>query len=167
MCSDNGFASLLLPAQPAMKTTRQAGFVLIVTLSLMILLTVIAVGLLALSSISLRSVGQSSAASIARTNAKLAMMLALGELQVSLGPDVSVSAPASSVIKDSARPHLTGVWQRPPVSTDPGWDSWRWTPTAGGFPDYTLKKGLFKGWLVSAAKRARLFHLKALLQTKL
>ena len=120
------------------KTTRQAGFALIVTLSLMILLTVIAVGLLTLSSISLRSTSQGSAASTAQTNARLAMMLALGELQTTLGPDQSVSAPASSVIASAPRPQLTGVWQ-----------SWHWTPTVGGSPSYTDKATRFREWLVS------------------
>lgn len=53
----------------------QRGFALIVTLSLMILLTVIAVGLLTLSSISLRSTTQGEAGAIARANARLALML--------------------------------------------------------------------------------------------
>jgi Tfp pilus assembly protein PilX len=43
----------------AMDHAKKQGFALIITLSLMILLTVIAVGLLTLSSISLRSSNQS------------------------------------------------------------------------------------------------------------
>ena len=132
------------------KTPRQAGFALIVTLSLMILLTVIAVGMLTLSSISLRSSGQSSAGSTARSNARLAMMLALGDLQVSMGTDTSVSAPASAVISAPARPHLTGVWKRPLDPVD--WQKWHWTPSTSGTPDYSTKAGLFKGWLISTAK---------------
>ncbi len=132
------------------KAPWQAGFALIVTLTLMILLTVIAVGLLTLSSVSLRSVGQSSAASIARTNARLAMILALGDLQVSLGRDTSVSAPASSVMENAERPHLTGVWQQPSGSSGSDANSWHWAPTPGGSADYSAKKGLFKGWLTSS-----------------
>lgn len=126
------------------KTTRQAGFALIVTLSLMILLTVIAVGLLTLSSISLRSSGQSAAGSIARSNARLAMMLALGDLQVSMGVDKSVSAPASSVFATAQRPRLTGVWQSTAAS-----DYWHWTPAPGGTPSFSNKRDRFSRWLVS------------------
>lgn len=125
------------------KGLQQSGFALIVTLSLMILLTVIAVGLLSLSTISLRAATQASAASIAQANARLAMMLALGELQTTLGPDQSVSAPASSVIASAPRPQLTGVWQ-----------SWRWTPAVGGFPTYTSKATRFREWLVSTGTPA-------------
>ena len=116
------------------------GFALIITLSLMILLVIIAVGLLTLSSISLRTSSQGSADSIARSNARLAMMLAMGDLQKSLGPDQRVSAPASSVVPSAKRPHLTGAWS-----------SWRWKPGSGGGPTYSEKKNGFKGWLVSTS----------------
>lgn len=124
----------------------QSGFALIVTLSLMILLTVIAVGLLSLSSISLRTAGAGNAASVARSNAKLAMMLALGELQKTMGVDKSVSAPASSVFDTTEQPHLTGTWS----ATNP--DDWHWTPTPGGSPSFSSKKSNFRGWLVSSSK---------------
>jgi hypothetical protein len=126
-----------------LKIPQDKGFALIVTLSLMILLTIIAVGLLTLSTVSLRSAGQGNAISIARNNARLAMMLALGDLQKTLGPDQGVSAPAASVIKDAKRPHLLGAWQ-----------SWHWTPTPGGAPPYSDKQNLFRGWLVSSATPA-------------
>ena len=60
---------------------KSRGFALVVTLSLMILLTLIAVGLLTLSSIALRSSSEESAMATVRANARLAMMLALGDLQ--------------------------------------------------------------------------------------
>jgi len=41
-----------------LSSTKRSGFALVVTLALMILLTIIAVGLLSLSGISLRSAGQ-------------------------------------------------------------------------------------------------------------
>ena len=86
------------------------GFALIVTLSLMILLTVIAVGLLSLSSISLRSSGQGNAMATARANAKLALMLAIGELQKSAGPDKRITAPAN-LVSNTAPAGVTGVWK--------------------------------------------------------
>jgi hypothetical protein len=137
--------------KPIRSTPRSAsaksGFALVVTLSLMILLTIVAVGLLTLSSISLRASSQGSAASLARTNARLGMMLALGDLQKFMGPDQSVSAPAAAVVANAKRPNITGAWR-----------SWRWTPGSGS-PSYSEKKDGFKGWLVSAAnpKESRLF----------
>lgn len=137
---------------PPSKKPYPAGFALIVTLSLMILLTVIAVGLLTLSSISLRTNNRSVAASLARENARLGLLLALGELQASLGPDQSVSAPASAVFRSAAQPHLTGAWQRSASPAKSG--AWHWSPTAGGSPSYSEKAGLFRGWLVSSADPA-------------
>ncbi|MCU0748209.1 MAG: hypothetical protein MUF13_01545, partial [Akkermansiaceae bacterium] len=124
---------------PLQSASSKSGFALVVTLSLMILLTIIAVGLLTLSSISLRASAQGSSASIARTNARLAMVLALGDLQKFMGPDQSVSATASAVVANAKRPRLTGAWR-----------SWRWTPGSGS-PVYAEKKDGFKGWLVSTA----------------
>ena len=93
------------------RNLRKSGFALVVTLSLMILLTVIAVGLLSISAVSLRTSGQSSAQQQARANARLAMMLAIGELQAQMGPDQRISA--DGAILDTAavnHPHWMGAW---------------------------------------------------------
>ncbi len=90
------------------------GFALVVTLSLMILLTVIAVGLLTLSSISLRASSQGQAMTMAQANARLALMLAIGEVQKSAGADQRITAAAD--ILPAAKPaapgraRWTGVW---------------------------------------------------------
>ena len=105
---------------------------------LMILLTVVAVSLLTLSSVALRTTSQGSAAATARNNARLAMMLAISDLQTSLGTDQSVSAPASSVIKNPSQAHLTGAWK-----------SWHWSPNSTGSPAYSEKSNQFKRWLIS------------------
>ena len=139
---------------------RSNGFALVVTLSLMILLTVIAVGLLSLSAISLRSSSQSMAQSEARSNAKLALMLAIGELQKTMGPDQRISASGAITDTDSSKvknPHWTGVW-----------DSWKSGSEASGSdetsehstiagasnkgmaPSYQAqRKDHFRSWLVS------------------
>jgi hypothetical protein len=90
------------------------GFALVVTLSLMILLTVIAIGLLTLSSISLRASSQGQTMAVAQANARLALMLAIGDLQQSAGADQRITASAD--ILPAAKPatpgraRWTGVW---------------------------------------------------------
>lgn len=111
------------------------GFALVVTISLMILLTVVAVGLLGLASVTLRSSGQGEAMAAARANARLAMMLALGQLQETLGPDRRVNAPADQAT-DSAPVH--GPW----VGV---YDAW---PATSGFTK--RPSPTFSQWLVSS-----------------
>jgi hypothetical protein len=82
---------------------------LVITLSLMVLLTVIAVGLLGLSSIALRSGNRDDLAAQARANARMALMMAIGELQQQAGPDTRVTARAD--ILDEKNPPVLGVWK--------------------------------------------------------
>lgn len=98
-------------------TRGSRGFALVVTLSLMILLTVAAVGLLALSSIALRSSSQGNAMATARANARLAMMLALGDLQTSAGPAQRVTARAD-LVEGVTHPLYTGVWDSKAATLD-------------------------------------------------
>lgn len=128
-----------------------SGFALVITLSLMVLLTVIAVGLLGLSVISLRGTSQADAMAVAKANARMAMMLALGELQKEAGPDQRITASASILDSDPLSPepdgvageHLLGVWD-----AHTGWlneASIRSTHVAGREPK-------FRRWLVSGAE---------------
>jgi hypothetical protein len=123
-----------------LRTLKTKGFALVATLSLMILLTLIAVGLLTLSTVTVRAGGRDEAMATARANARLALMIALGELQKTMGPDQSVSAPASSMASGAPQPHLTGTWE-----------GWHWAPTPSGSPPYSDKKGKFQRWLISTA----------------
>jgi hypothetical protein len=127
------------------KTVRvRRGFALIVTLSLMILLTVISVGLLSLSSISLRNSAQGEAMQIARNNARLALMLALGDLQKSLGPDARMSARAETLAKD---PRIgTTVSANTPKAWWLGASHSDGTTPVNGEPDEPVK------WLISGLK---------------
>ncbi|MEI7927791.1 MAG: hypothetical protein WCH40_04515, partial [Verrucomicrobiales bacterium] len=127
--------------------SHNRGFALVVTLSLMILLTIIAVGLLTLSSVSLRGTTQSQAQATARANARLALTLAIGELQKQTGTDTRVTARAD--ILDKNNPPVLGVWK--------SWqgDDHETTGTYSGRPvspgDYaSAKKSRFVAWLTSA-----------------
>jgi type II secretory pathway pseudopilin PulG len=132
---------------------RTRGFALIVTLSLMILLSVVAVALMTLWSISLRTSGHGRAMAEARANARLALMLSIGELQKSTGPDTRITAP--STVLDPNNPPVTGVWR--------SWEGTDHEPTDNLLagrprkPDYVQKKksaaenGRFLTWLVSSS----------------
>lgn len=130
---------------------HQPGFALVVTLSLMILLTVIAVGLLTLSSISLRTSSRGEPMAQARANARLGLMLAIGEVQKSMGIDQRISAPSGILDSDPntaaedglANPHLTGVWNARDATKET-LASLNTTP-----PDYSRDKPNFQRWLIS------------------
>ncbi|BCX49453.1 hypothetical protein HAHE_33610 [Haloferula helveola] len=145
--------SISSPRRPA-----EAGFALIVTISLMILLTLLAVGLLTLSSVSVRGSGQSQAIAEARANARMAMILAIGELQKHAGPDQRVTATGAILEDGSSHPHWTGVWE--------SWKAGSGTPSGGDEPSdhatipTSLNRGMspsytdrredhFRSWLVS------------------
>ena len=94
---------------------KRQGFALIVTLTLMVLLSILALGLISLSTISLRTTSRGSAQNQARANARLALMLALGSLQSELGPDRRINCSADI---DAAVPPGQRKW----LAT---YDSWR------------------------------------------
>jgi hypothetical protein len=88
---------------------KRRGFTLVITVTLMILLTLLAVGMLTLSSVSLRGAGSGDAMNQARQQARLGLMMALGELQKGAGPDRAITAPAS-VINETRPQGVTGIW---------------------------------------------------------
>ena len=116
------------------------GFALIVTISMLVLLALVAVGLLSLSSISVRASGTDAAKLEAQANARLGLHIAMGELQRSLGPDRRVSAtagvldetPGSLGIDGVKHPYWTAVWST--AWTD-GRTPWQRDDKAGGLRD--------------------------------
>ena len=107
---------------PGSSPGRSHGFALVVTLSLMILLTVIAVGLLTLNSISLRASSLGSATATARANARMAMLIAIAELQKAAGPDQRVTGAAALTQSGTtviANPAWTGVWRSDNATSSP------------------------------------------------
>jgi len=122
---------------------HRKGFALVVTLTLLVMITLLAIGLLSLSAGEIRASTQGSHMANARANARLSLMLSLGELQRELGPDQRISA-VSGILGDPrpgaeglANPMLTGVW-----------DSRR--ETLEDRPDYGRETS-FRRWLVSSA----------------
>ena len=78
------------------------GFALVATVSMMILLIIIALGLITLSTSESKTTHQERSLQEARANARMALMIAIGELQKAMGPDQRVSANARIMSVDDA-----------------------------------------------------------------
>ncbi|MEM9236714.1 MAG: hypothetical protein AAGB14_08040 [Verrucomicrobiota bacterium] len=127
---------------------------------MMILLALLAVGLLSLSTVSIRASASGAAQAEARANARLALSLALGELQSTLGDDRRITA-NGSILGSAEQEHAVGVWESwsPRMIEDP-------TATA---PNYdTEKTNRFVQWLASGDQgdRARLEWAESGLQAE-
>lgn len=93
------------------KTQRggRDGFAFVAVISIMILLSMLALGILSLSSIALRSRDSTDAQIEAQANARLALQMAIGQLQSVAGSDLRATASAS--FADPTFPeNWTGVW---------------------------------------------------------
>ncbi|QQL44872.1 FAD-binding oxidoreductase [Sulfuriroseicoccus oceanibius] len=130
--------------KPTLNSQRKRGLALVTVLALMSLLIVLLLGLFSLATSDQSAASQSKNQSEARANAKMALMMALGELQEASGWDQRVTATASIVdgVADE-KMHWAGVW-----STE------QWDPT-----DPNDNK-FFERWLVSG-NLARAFGLEA------
>ncbi|MEM9080246.1 MAG: hypothetical protein AAGC74_06080 [Verrucomicrobiota bacterium] len=98
-------------------------------------------GLLSLSSVTVRSASQDAAINEARANARLALQLAIGELQKHAGPDQRITARADILGGNTANPYLTGVWNSRRVDGAS-------LPTSNEFSG-TARDREFLTWLVS------------------
>lgn len=138
---------------------RRSGFSLVITLSMLVLLTTVSVGLLGLASISLRTSGASEHRRIAQANARLALQLAIGALQKHAGDDRRVtgdaalldSSPDSEGVDGVTEPHWTGVWRS---TRDDGSSWYEQGSNAGGTLDRRWENDWsaeeeVKAWLVS------------------
>ena len=123
------------------------GFALVVTLSLMMLLAIVAIGLLTLSSVSLRASAQGDAIATARTNARLSLMLAIGELQRQTGTDTRVTARAD--ILDKSAPPVLGVWKSWQGDDHETTGSFAARPRSPGSNYRAIKTSRFLAWLTS------------------
>jgi Tfp pilus assembly protein PilX len=120
------------------------GFALVATVSMMVLMTLIAIGMLSLSTIEQRSSGggANDADRMARANARMALMIALGELQKAAGPDQRVTATAT-ILGSATNPYATGT-----TAAD-GRKHWLGVWNTNGYSPADPDNKTFVRWLVS------------------
>jgi hypothetical protein len=133
----------------SLKDRCAGGFALISAILIMALLVMIALGMLSLSSVEVRSSQNDRAMAEAQANARMALMIAIGELQKNAGSDTRITASSNIIDEDS--PPLLGVWR-----------SWEGSDHESNgrpiAPNYAVKRqsadagGRFLSWLVSGAK---------------
>lgn len=84
-------------------------FALVACITILSLLLVIALGTLSLASVTVKSTNIQKHQKIAQANARLALQLAIAQLQEELGPDTRISANAS-ITGEKINPHWLGAW---------------------------------------------------------
>ncbi len=140
---------------------KKHGFALIASLTLMMLLTLLAVGIMAMASSQNRIAMQTVLQAEARQQALIGLDDAIANLQMEMGPDRRVSA-SSGIISESegsVSQHILGVW-----------DSW--TGPIYGKPidgkgdgiQETYRPGresMFRRWLISSRRPSELRQMQA------
>jgi hypothetical protein len=98
--------------RPTLKTKRfrKAGFALITVLTLMTLIAVMVIGMLSLSTVTLRSAHHDHLMAVAQANARLALILAISDLQRNAGPDQRITGRADLLDPSVPNPMWTAVW---------------------------------------------------------
>lgn len=129
------------------------GFALVATLMLLVLITVVALGLLTLASVELRKGSLETARMRAQSNARLALGIALGNLQRAAGPDQRVTARADIEGNTTHRKWL-GVWKSTRKTSTAELPVMRYNDSEqvvvdSRSADGLTSKDLFEGWLVS------------------
>ncbi|MES2438967.1 MAG: hypothetical protein V4584_07865 [Verrucomicrobiota bacterium] len=90
---------------------REQGFTLVICVLFLSMLGIVVLGLLSMASVELRQSRRVDSSALAKSNARLALMQAIGQLQRTMGPDQRISATAEILRKDVKQPHWTGVWR--------------------------------------------------------
>lgn len=137
---------------------QKRGFTLVITISLLVLLVLVSIGLLSLSSVTLRTTSRGEAQAIARANARLALITALGELQKQMGPDMRISAEAAIFDSNPKTPDIDGVAQPHWLASYNSWGNWlnsSYTPPGGSNISsirntyIPRRSNMFRRWLLS------------------
>ncbi|MGE9268342.1 MAG: hypothetical protein ACQKBY_09615 [Verrucomicrobiales bacterium] len=100
---------------------NRGGFALIVCISLLLLMAVILVGFLSFGAAAVRSATHQSAESVAKANARMALMVAIGQLQKEAGPDQRVTASGGLAAEGTSGEGWTGAWDAEVDGGDPTW----------------------------------------------
>jgi hypothetical protein len=147
---------------------KKHGFALISTLSIMSLLVMLVIGMMSLATTETKLADATKYEMEAKANARMALMIALGELQEAVGPDQRITAnaailddtPEDEAIDNVAEPHVMGVWK--------SWDKWLnedYGDADNGI-DATYAKGRgqkqFEKWLVSHTSESQQESLGAM-----
>lgn len=108
---------------------QPGGFALVAVLSVTSLIVLLVMGLLSLSMLTRRSVASELARAEAQANARLALVLALGQLQKEMGPDSRISAPPDAgTMASSSQRKWTAVYDA--WTTNPANPTVALTPTS-------------------------------------
>ncbi len=137
---------------------NKRGFALIATLTLMMLLAILATALMATASSQNRIALQTVLQAEARQQALVGLDAAIGELQVELGPDqrVTASSGVTSESEGGTPQHLLGVWD--------SFDAPIYGKSSKGKIQTTYSQGRsshFRRWLISSRDRGITHNLKA------
>ncbi|PXA03515.1 hypothetical protein DDZ13_11055 [Coraliomargarita sinensis] len=134
--------------------TSKEGFALVISLTLMGFIMVLLFALTAFLTVETNSSGSRSSVLQAKQNARTAAMIALGELQMSMGADTRTSARAEILSSQNPDDPEDGV---SPFNADEitrfwtgTWDTENWNPG-----DAEDRQGRFNRWLVSLPKEER------------
>ncbi len=141
---------------------KKHGFALIASLTLMMLLAMLAVGIMTTVSVQNRISSQTVLQAQARQEALIGLDVALGELQVALGPDCRVTA-NSGIADKHASKHVLGVWDSwsgpiygtPKIKEQKGYGSKIASTYDKGRPN------MFRRWLISSREPQTLTKFNA------
>jgi hypothetical protein len=98
------------------------GFSLVATMTCMVLLMVIAMGMMSLSAVTVRKAGRDSGRLEAEANARMALMIAIAKVQEHLGPDQRVSGDARLAAQGEgtpSNPNWVSVWRTTQSNGEP------------------------------------------------
>lgn len=103
--------SLVTRANTPSRNGRQAGFAVLISLSLMSFVLIIVLSMVMMAAVETANAANSKERLLARENARLGMLVALGELQKHLGPDQRVTSRGEIEPEVAAGAETwTGVW---------------------------------------------------------
>ena len=147
---------------PVKASPHNRGFALIATIVIMSLLLLISIAFLGMATTEVKTARIGDSQAQAEANAKLALMIAIGELQKEMGPDMRISAQSSLFDTDKNTIPIDGVEQSRWTASYNSWGDWLTAeyavPDAKGNPGSPLKiqdtyvdkrKPMFRRWLLN------------------